>query len=164
MAVDKLVDSTKLDACCTAEANAIRAKTGGSSQLTFDWANSKGFADAIAAIPSGGGGVTITKDQYTQAVDWLSANGATSGTSAAVINTYCTRGDGLYVLYCTNNSASTKRFDKMVCAKGNSFNYNISVRDSTNVASVSNTATSRDLFIKAGASIVSYYLPWEAFS
>ena len=53
MAVDKLVDSTQLDACCTAEANAIRAKTGGSSQIAYDWANSKGFADAIAAIPSG---------------------------------------------------------------------------------------------------------------
>ena len=58
MAVDKLVDSTQLDACCTAEANAIRAKTGGSSQIAYDWANSKGFADAIAAIPSGGGSST----------------------------------------------------------------------------------------------------------
>ena len=55
MAVDKLVDSAQLDACLTAEANAIRAKTGGSANLTFDFANSKGFADAIAAIASGGG-------------------------------------------------------------------------------------------------------------
>ena len=54
MALDKLVDSTQLDACCTAEANAIRAKTGGSAQIAYDWANSKGFADAIAAIPTGG--------------------------------------------------------------------------------------------------------------
>ena len=53
-----LVDSTKLDACCTAEANAIRAKTGSSSPIAYDWANSKGFADAIAAI-SGGGGDTL---------------------------------------------------------------------------------------------------------
>lgn len=68
MALDKLVDSTQLDACCTAEANAIRAKTGGSSQIAFDWANSKGFADAIAAIPSGGGaikGVTTLKISST---------------------------------------------------------------------------------------------------
>lgn len=56
MAVDKLVDSTKLDACLDAEADAIRAKTGGSSDILFDYANNKGFADAIAAIPSGGGG------------------------------------------------------------------------------------------------------------
>ena len=54
MAVDKLIDSSKLDACCTAEANAIRAKTGGSSAITYDWSNSKGFADAIAAISGGG--------------------------------------------------------------------------------------------------------------
>ena len=58
MSVDKLVDSSKLDVCCTAEANAIRAKTGGSSSITYDWANSKGFADAIAAIQTGGGGLS----------------------------------------------------------------------------------------------------------
>lgn len=55
MAVDKLVDSTKLDACLDAEADAIRAKTGGSADILFDFANNKGFADAIAAIPSGSG-------------------------------------------------------------------------------------------------------------
>lgn len=60
MAVE-LVDATKLDACCTAEANAIRAKTGGSSPIAFDYANSKGFADAIAAIPTGGGGIDISE-------------------------------------------------------------------------------------------------------
>lgn len=56
----ELVDASKLDACCTAEANAIRAKTGSSAQIAYDWANSKGFADAIAAIPSGGGGEWTT--------------------------------------------------------------------------------------------------------
>lgn len=47
---EMLVDSTKLDACMTAEANAIRAKTGGSTPIPYDYANNKGFADAIAAI------------------------------------------------------------------------------------------------------------------
>lgn len=56
MAIDKLVDSTKLNSCLTAEADAIRAKTGGTAQIPFDFSNSKGFAEAIAAI-SGGGGV-----------------------------------------------------------------------------------------------------------
>lgn len=56
MALDKLVDSTKLDACLDAEADAIRAKTGGSSDIPFDYANNKGFADAIASIQTGGGG------------------------------------------------------------------------------------------------------------
>ena len=55
MAVDKAIDSTKLNACLDAEANAIRAKTGGTSDLAFDFANNKGFADEIAAISSGGG-------------------------------------------------------------------------------------------------------------
>lgn len=58
---EMLVDSTKLDACLDAEADAIRAKTGDSNDLTFDFTNNKGFADAIAAIPSGGSTeVTIT--------------------------------------------------------------------------------------------------------
>lgn len=50
-----LIDQTKDAACKTAEADAIRAKTGGSASLAYDWANNKGFADAIDAIPSGGG-------------------------------------------------------------------------------------------------------------
>lgn len=63
----ELVDASKLDACCTAEANAIRAKTGSSAQLAYDWSNSKGFADAIAAI-SGGGGVTISLMSYNVSI------------------------------------------------------------------------------------------------
>ena len=47
---EMLVESTKLDACLGAEADAIRAKTGGSADIPFDYANGKGFADAIAAI------------------------------------------------------------------------------------------------------------------
>lgn len=50
MAVDKLVDSTQLDADLTTIANAIRTKGGTSAQLAFP----QGMADAIAAIPSGG--------------------------------------------------------------------------------------------------------------
>lgn len=52
MALDKLVDSGKLDAALGFEAGKIRAKTGGSAQLAFDLASEKGFGDAIAAIPS----------------------------------------------------------------------------------------------------------------
>ena len=58
MSVDKLVDSTLLDAACTYEAGKIREKLGSSAQITYDLANGKGFGDAIAAIPSGGGGLT----------------------------------------------------------------------------------------------------------
>ena len=51
MSADKLVDSTQLDSDLTSVANAIRAKSGGSSQLAFP----AGFVSEIQAIPSGGG-------------------------------------------------------------------------------------------------------------
>lgn len=50
----KMINATKETACRTAEAEAIRAKTGDTDPLTYDFENDKGFADAIAAIPSGG--------------------------------------------------------------------------------------------------------------
>lgn len=59
MAIDKAVDSAALDAGMTATANAIRAKSGGSASIAWDAA--KGFADAVAVIPTGGGGgVTLS--------------------------------------------------------------------------------------------------------
>ena len=51
MSVDKLVDSTQLDADLTAVANAIRTKGGTSAALAFP----AGFVQAITNIPSGGG-------------------------------------------------------------------------------------------------------------
>lgn len=55
MALDKLVDSTKLDAALEATADAIREKTGDTDDIAFDLATETGFADAVEAIPSGGG-------------------------------------------------------------------------------------------------------------
>ncbi len=54
MAVDKLVDSTQLDADLTSVANAIRTKGGTSAQLAFP----ADFVQAIADIPAGGGDYT----------------------------------------------------------------------------------------------------------
>lgn len=51
MSVDKLVDSTQLDADLTSVANAIRTKGGTSSPLVFP----AGFVSAIQAIPTSGG-------------------------------------------------------------------------------------------------------------
>jgi len=51
MAVDKLVDSTQLNADLTSVANAIRAKGGTSAQMAFP----NGFVSAVGAIPTGGG-------------------------------------------------------------------------------------------------------------
>lgn len=64
MAVDKLVDSTQLDADLTSVANAIRTKGGTSAQLAFP----ADFVSAIAAIPSGGG-VTAATGEFTLASD-----------------------------------------------------------------------------------------------
>lgn len=60
MAVDKLVDSTQLDSDLTSVANAIRTKGGTSAQLAFP----AGFVSAIGAIPTGGGGITISPMSY----------------------------------------------------------------------------------------------------
>lgn len=51
MAVEKLVDSTQLDADLTSVANAIRTKGGTSAQMAFP----AGFVSAVQAIPTGGG-------------------------------------------------------------------------------------------------------------
>ena len=55
MALDKLVDSTQLDADLTSVADAIRAKSGGSGQLAFP----AGFVNEIESIETGGGGNSI---------------------------------------------------------------------------------------------------------
>lgn len=52
MAVDKLVDSAQLNTDLTAVANAIRAKSGGSTPLAFPG----GFVSEIGSIQTGGGG------------------------------------------------------------------------------------------------------------
>lgn len=63
MAVDKLVDSTKLNNSLEYTADRIRLKTGGSADILFDFENEKGFGDAIDAITTGGGsGAVLIED------------------------------------------------------------------------------------------------------
>ena len=59
MSVDKLVDSTLLDADLTSVANAIRTKGGTSASLAFP----AEFISAIEAIPTGGGGGEWTSEE-----------------------------------------------------------------------------------------------------
>lgn len=61
MAVDKLVDSTQLDSDLTSVANAIRTKSGTSASLAFP----SDFVQAIADIPTGGGGSSVKYTRYT---------------------------------------------------------------------------------------------------
>lgn len=51
MSFDKVVDSAQLNSALTAEANAIRAKTGESAKIP--WNATTGFASAISAIEGG---------------------------------------------------------------------------------------------------------------
>lgn len=77
MAVDKLVDSTQLDADLTSVANAIRTKGGTSAQLAFP----AGFVDAIDAIETGGGGGGYTADQIAACDGGSSKNLVITGTT-----------------------------------------------------------------------------------
>ena len=60
MSVDKLVDSTQLDADLTSVADAIRAKSGGSGQLAFP----AGFVSEIGNISGGGDEVFFSTQGY----------------------------------------------------------------------------------------------------
>ena len=77
MAIDKAIDSAKEAACRTAEANAIRAKTGNTAQLTYDFDNGKGFADAIESIETGitpTGNVELSKQSGNDVTQYASAS------------------------------------------------------------------------------------------
>lgn len=70
MALDKLVDSTQLDADLTSIANAIRTKGGTSAQLAFP----QGFVSAIEAISGGGGSIKCERGSVTLESDWTWSN------------------------------------------------------------------------------------------
>ena len=54
MAYDKVIDSSKLNSAMTTTANAIRGKTGGTSQIAWD--ETTGFASSVEEIETGSGG------------------------------------------------------------------------------------------------------------
>lgn len=62
-----VVNETKLNAAMTATADAIREKLGSEEQIPFDYNGGTGFADAVEAIPQGGGGI----DPYDKLVQYL---------------------------------------------------------------------------------------------
>lgn len=75
MAVDKLVDSTQLDADLTSVANAIRTKGGTSSQLAFP----NGFVSAVQAIPTGSGKTLLADYTASEDVSLISISGNFDG-------------------------------------------------------------------------------------
>lgn len=89
MAVDKLVDSTQLDADLTSVANAIRTKGGTSSQMAFP----AGFVSAVQAIPTG------TTPTGTKSIITNGTHDVTNYANAqvAVPNTYSAGDEGKVV-------------------------------------------------------------------
>lgn len=86
MAYDKIVDSAKLDAGMTATANAIRAKTGGSSAIP--WKENTGFADAVGSISQAEdlSAELAAQDALISALEEAVAGKAAGGGSAAPPN------------------------------------------------------------------------------
>lgn len=84
MAVDKLVDSTQLNADLTTVANAIRTKGGTSEQLSFP----TGMANAVAAIPTGitpTGNIMLTQPSETDVSSYATASVVTTLLDSPVI-------------------------------------------------------------------------------
>lgn len=98
-----LIDVTKEEACRTAEANTIRAKTGDSTQIAYDFANGKGFADAIAAIPTGGGGSAVQSGSFTA--------GTTTSTWTITVTSGFTH---FYIMDATFDSLDTGTGNRML--------------------------------------------------
>lgn len=97
MAVDKLVDSTQLDADLTSVANAIRTKGGTSAQLAFP----AGFVDAIDAIETGGGvSESFAVEDYTMpSAKFVLQN--------SIKNLLANGGCIHYVFYLTTNTSTS---------------------------------------------------------
>ena len=70
MALDKLVDSSQLNADLTSIANAIRTKSGTSAQLAFP----ADFVSAIQAISGGGGSIKCERGSVTLESDYTWSN------------------------------------------------------------------------------------------
>lgn len=87
MAVDKLVDSTQLDADLTSVANAIRTKGGTSASLAFP----SGFVSAINEISGGGGAIgglsKYDSGTFTVASDYNYTTGADATYTGSVLVT-----------------------------------------------------------------------------
>ena len=153
---EMLVDGAKLDACNTAEADAIRAKTGGTDPIPYDYENNKGFADAIAAIPSGGGN-PITKDEWTLASDY---NGTTQGFyygTSYIDRTFV----GVQIIHIDGNTASSNAAKGAYIDThyGNIGNYAFIRGSGATIMS-----SGQSFNISAGSIITRYKIPSDAFS
>lgn len=82
MALDKLVDSSQLDADLTSVANAIRTKGGTSGQLAFP----AGFVSAVQAIETGGAAPTLVTKTITGNGTYNASSDNADGYSSVTVN------------------------------------------------------------------------------
>lgn len=185
MSLDKLVDSTQLDADLTSVADAIRAKSGGSEQLAFP----AGFVSEIQAIPSGETVYTTERGHlYTKnlsvettnaSLDPSYLNGqwfrATEMETARLYGTPWTATTGLQNTFdgCTKLTNATieqvKRFSNYVFIRCSALKNVQLGRIGNGVVSLSNTfygLTQRDLtitiYVDDGTTIPLSGSPWGA--
>ena len=146
MAVDKLVDSTQLDADLTSVANAIRTKGGTSAQMAFP----AGFVSAIDRIPVGSGDLLnqflLTENKYSFKVDIPdNAFDTYSMFIVAILLSTETSGDWIYATFNTTslsgpygtvtNSFTPCTFTITLREKTDSWNIYITGGNSGNVTS-----------------------------
>lgn len=89
MALDKLVDSSQLDADLTSVANAIRKKGGTSGQLAFP----DGFVSAVQAIETGGAAPTLVTKNITENGTYNASSDNADGYSSVTVNVQGGSGD-----------------------------------------------------------------------
>jgi len=139
-------------------ADAINAKTGGSSAMT-----PAEMVDAIGSI-SGGGGITPEYHEYVQAEAWTSD---ATGNAVTFCETYLNNGNGLYRAFVENNNgtyhakrATLFRFSGSFYYIGNTNGtlYGSFTRN-TNTTSSLIPSTSISFYLKAGAIVKVYYYP-----
>lgn len=118
MAVDKLVDSSQLDADLTSVANAIRAKGGTSAQLAFP----AGFVSAVEAIEAGTSEEEAYLDRHFSTEDFeskrsFSIDGLRLGPSFAArsVRWLNATGGGYYTVqnFCSNSKVKYFVFPKV---------------------------------------------------
>lgn len=127
MAVDKLVDSAKLNADLTSVANAIRTKGGTSAPLAFP----SEFVSAVNAIPTGSGKILLADYTASEDVSEIVLSGDFSGYLFyfLTINGNCSQNEWIYPSF--NDLANTTYYWG---GQGGATLYNIQIPLCTTVA------------------------------
>ena len=154
MAVDKLVDSTQLDADLTSVANAIRTKGGTSAQMAFP----AGFVSAVQAIPTGSGKTLLADYTASEDVSEIVLSGDFSGYPFYYLTVYgnCSVKEWIYPEF--NDVENTSRYWSI---QGGTSSFDMQVPICTPVSGTPLVpGTTNKLFLSAiGAGIVFVYAP-----